>query len=148
MTSEKMLARGLLSTRVSDIVIWRKEKHQKTRIFVDRRTLSSVLLIRVARYFQTKNSSLGKFWRALNWKMFTYFMSILNILWRFGIFYDHWYILCSFGTYFSVLVSRTKENLATLLLIDNFTRLVPTAPCTRIFLKYTQPEKSSSKLQG
>jgi hypothetical protein len=39
--------------------------------------------------FQTKNPNLGKFWRALDWKMFTYFISIWNISWRFGIFYDH-----------------------------------------------------------
>jgi hypothetical protein len=43
------------------------------------------------------------------------------ILWPLGIFYDHcvhfmiiWYILCSFGTFFPVLVSCTKKNLATL----------------------------------
>jgi hypothetical protein len=65
-------------------------------------------------YFQTKNPNLGKFWRALDWKMLIYFMAIWNILWRFGIFYDHlvhfifiWYILL-------VLVSCTKKNLATL----------------------------------
>jgi hypothetical protein len=38
---------------------------------------------------QTKNPNLGKFWRELDWKMFIYFMAIWNILWRFGIFYDH-----------------------------------------------------------
>jgi hypothetical protein len=50
--------------------------------------------------FQTKNTNLGKFWRALDW----------NILWRLGKFYDFlviWYI-------FPVLVSCTKKNLATL----------------------------------
>jgi hypothetical protein len=46
----------------------------------------------------------------------------LYILWPFGIFYRHlgyfmtiWYILCSFGTFFPVLVSCTDENLATLM---------------------------------
>jgi hypothetical protein len=39
--------------------------------------------------FQTKNLNLGKFWRALDWKFFINFMSIWNILWRLGIFYDH-----------------------------------------------------------
>jgi hypothetical protein len=50
--------------------------------------------------FQTKNPNLGKFWRALDWKMF-------YILWPFGIFYGDlgyfmtiWYILYSFGTFF------------------------------------------------
>jgi hypothetical protein len=49
--------------------------------------------------FQTKNPNLGKFWRALDWKMLIYFMAIWNILQTFGIFYDRlvnfvfiWYI--------------------------------------------------------
>jgi hypothetical protein len=63
--------------------------------------------------FQTKNPNLGKLWRALDWKMLIYFMSIANILQTFEIFYDHlvhfvfiWYI-------FPVWVSCTKKNLAT-----------------------------------
>jgi hypothetical protein len=55
-------------------------------------------------YFQTKNPNLGRFWRALYWKMTIYFMAIWNISWTFGIFYDHlvhfvfiWYILSGFG---------------------------------------------------
>jgi hypothetical protein len=66
---------------------------------------------------QTKNLNVGKFWRALDWKMLIY----LHILWPLGIFCRHlghfmtiWYILCSFGTLFPVLVSCTKNNLATL----------------------------------
>jgi hypothetical protein len=39
--------------------------------------------------FQTKNPNFGKFWKALDWKMFIHFMAIWNIFWRFGIFYDH-----------------------------------------------------------
>jgi hypothetical protein len=58
--------------------------------------------------FQTKNPNLGKFWRALGWKIFMYFMAIWNILWRFGIFNDH------LVHFFPVLVSCTKKNLATL----------------------------------
>jgi hypothetical protein len=68
-------------------------------------------------HFQTKNPILGKFWRALDWQC-------LYILWTFGIFYGHlghfmniWYILCSFGTFFPVLVSCNMKNLATLLKI-------------------------------
>jgi hypothetical protein len=34
--------------------------------------------------FQTKNTNLGNFWRALEWKMLVYFMVIWNILWPFG----------------------------------------------------------------
>jgi hypothetical protein len=40
--------------------------------------------------FQTKNPNFGKIWRALEWKMLLYFMTICNILWPFGIV---WYIL-------------------------------------------------------
>jgi hypothetical protein len=57
--------------------------------------------------FQT---NLGKFWRAFDWKVFIYFMAICNVSRTLGIFYDLgfiWYI-------FSVLVSCTKINLATL----------------------------------
>jgi hypothetical protein len=40
-------------------------------------------------YFQTKNPNVGLFWRALDWKILIYFIAIGNILWTFGIFYDH-----------------------------------------------------------
>jgi hypothetical protein len=62
---------------------------------------------RVARWvcFQTKNTNLGKFWRAMQWKMLVYFMAIWYILWPFGIFCVHfvyfmviWYIFPRFGT--------------------------------------------------
>jgi hypothetical protein len=73
------------------------------------------MYVRVARWLLF-NPNLGKFWRALDWKMLMYFMAIWNILQRFGIFYDHqvhfvfiWYIFPRF------LVSCTKKNLATLL---------------------------------
>jgi hypothetical protein len=39
--------------------------------------------------FQTKNPKLGHFWRALDWKILKYFMTIWNILQTFVIFYDH-----------------------------------------------------------
>jgi hypothetical protein len=55
-------------------------------------------------YFSAKNPNLGKFWRALDWKILTYFMVIWNILQTFGIFYDHlvhfmfiWYIFSGLG---------------------------------------------------
>jgi hypothetical protein len=54
--------------------------------------------------FQTKIPNLGKFFRALDWKMLIYFMAVCNILWTFGKFYEHlvhfvliWYIFSSFG---------------------------------------------------
>jgi hypothetical protein len=40
-------------------------------------------------YFQTKSPNLGKFWRALEWEMLVYFMTIWNILWTFGMLHDH-----------------------------------------------------------
>jgi hypothetical protein len=36
--------------------------------------------------FQTKNTNLGNFWRALDWKMLIYFMAPWNILQAFGTF--------------------------------------------------------------
>jgi hypothetical protein len=54
--------------------------------------------------FHTKNPNLGKFWRALDWKMLIHFMTIWNILQTFGIFYNYlahfvfiWYISPGFG---------------------------------------------------
>jgi hypothetical protein len=64
--------------------------------------------------FQTKNPNLGKFWRALEWKMSIYFIAIWNILRTFGKCYDHlvhfvliWYIFSGVG------ITR-QQNLATL----------------------------------
>jgi hypothetical protein len=61
--------------------------------------------------FQTKNPNLGKFWRALDWKL-------LYISCPFGIFYGDlgyfitsWYILYSFGTFSTILFScRYQEK--------------------------------------
>jgi hypothetical protein len=52
--------------------------------------------------FQTKNPDLGKFWRALEWKMFVYFMTIWNILWPFGIIFGRLVkFVCGHLVYFS-----------------------------------------------
>jgi hypothetical protein len=51
--------------------------------------------------FNTKNTNLGEFWRALEWKMLVHFMTILNILHVFGIFYGQGVILCTFGIFSS-----------------------------------------------
>jgi hypothetical protein len=37
--------------------------------------------------FQAKNPNLVTFWRALEWKMLLYFMTIWNTLWPFDIIY-------------------------------------------------------------
>jgi hypothetical protein len=47
--------------------------------------------------FQTQNPNLVKFWRALNWKKFKYYMAIWNILWTFGVFYNHLVHFSGFG---------------------------------------------------
>jgi hypothetical protein len=52
-------------------------------------------------YSQTKNANLGKFWRALDWKMLIYVMAIWNLLQTFVYFMTIWYILCSLGIFFS-----------------------------------------------
>jgi hypothetical protein len=75
-----------------------------------------ISLARVARWFifKQKIPNLGKFWMALDWKMFICVMAIWNILRTVWKFFDHlvhsvfiWYI-------FPVLASCTKKNLATL----------------------------------
>jgi hypothetical protein len=55
-------------------------------------------------YFQTKNPNLGKFWRALEWKMFyifyahlEYIMFIWYVLWPFGNFVVVWDIFQLYG---------------------------------------------------
>jgi hypothetical protein len=37
-------------------------------------------------YFQTKNPNLGKIWKALEWRMLLYFMTIWKIFRSFGVF--------------------------------------------------------------
>jgi hypothetical protein len=45
-------------------------------------------------YFQIKNPNLGKFWRALKWKMFVYFMTIWNgiVCGHLVYFFPFWYV--------------------------------------------------------
>jgi hypothetical protein len=77
---------------------------------------SFCILCRVARwyYFYTENLNLGTFWRAFEWNMLVYFMTIRSFRQTFDISYGHlvhfvvhWYI-------FHVLVYCTKKNLAAL----------------------------------
>jgi hypothetical protein len=49
-------------------------------------------------YFQTKNTNLGKFWRALEWKGLVYSLAVWYILWSFGNLVAIWYICLRFGT--------------------------------------------------
>jgi hypothetical protein len=59
-------------------------------------------------YFRTKNPNLGKFWRALKWKMLVYFKCIWNIgksaiwyiVWPIGYLVVFWYIFSRFGILF------------------------------------------------
>jgi hypothetical protein len=80
--------------------------------------------------FRTKNPNSGKFCRVLDWKMFVYFITIWNISWRFEIFYENLVHSYTFGTFFPVLVSCTKINLATLL-----QRLLPSNKATNACLR-------------
>jgi hypothetical protein len=66
--------------------------------------------------FQTKNSNLGKFWRALcRLENGDTCLAIWTILLTFGIVYDHLVHFVFIGyIIFPVLVSCTKKNLATL----------------------------------
>jgi hypothetical protein len=54
--------------------------------------------------FQTKNPNLGKFGRALQWKMLAYFMNIWNSLRPFLIFYGHLVLLVFIWNIFIHLV--------------------------------------------
>jgi hypothetical protein len=67
--------------------------------------------------FQTKNRNLGKFRKALEWKMLVYIMTVWNILRPFGIMYvwPFCYKLWSFGIFFPLWYVWTKKYLATLL---------------------------------
>jgi hypothetical protein len=49
--------------------------------------------------FQAKNPNLGKFWRALDWKMLLYFTISYRHL---GYFMTIGYILCSVDTFFGL----------------------------------------------
>jgi hypothetical protein len=61
--------------------------------------------------FSDQKSKLGYIWRALKKKMLVCFVTVLNILRPFGIFYWHLVTLWSFGIFFT---RCTKKNLATL----------------------------------
>jgi hypothetical protein len=52
---------------------------------------------------------LGKFWRALDWKVLIYFMAVWNIYRHLGYFMTIWYILCSFGTFFLAWVILPRK---------------------------------------
>jgi hypothetical protein len=82
-------------------------------------------------YFQTPNPNLGKFWRASEWKLLVYFMTICNILRPFGIIYGrlvYVHNLGSFGIFFLIWYVWTKKNLATLIsVLQQLTRVIVAA---------------------
>jgi hypothetical protein len=55
-------------------------------------------------YFQTKNPDLGKIFRALEWKMFSYFMTIRKIKQPFGVSYGRLVLFVVIWYAFPVLV--------------------------------------------
>jgi hypothetical protein len=52
-------------------------------------------------FFSNQIPNVGKFWRALVWKMLIYFMAFWNILQTFWMFYDHLVHFVSTGYIFS-----------------------------------------------
>jgi predicted membrane channel-forming protein YqfA (hemolysin III family) len=93
-------------------------------------------------YFQTKNINLGKFWRALDWKMSIYFMAIRNVLRTIVKFYDHFvHFVLIFGTFFPVLVSRSNKNLATPGMVAAAAAISPT-----ILIQFTSVRNEASHL--
>jgi hypothetical protein len=88
-------------------------------------------------YFQTKNPNLGKFWKALQWEMLVYVIATWSIYGHLVYFVALWYILWLFGTFFPVLVSCTKKNLATL--------VVPRKPTQQLF-NWVQTFSSKTKI--
>jgi hypothetical protein len=60
--------------------------------------------------FKTKNPNLGKFWRALEWKMLVYFMTIWNIIHPFGIIYGRFVSLVVIWYIFLNLVRLDQEK--------------------------------------
>jgi hypothetical protein len=65
-------------------------------------------------FFPNQKSKFGKILEGLGWEMLIYFRPIWNILWIFGIFYNHWVHFGFIWYIFPVLVSCTQKNLATL----------------------------------
>jgi hypothetical protein len=62
---------------------------------------------------KTQNPNMGKIWRALEWKMLLYFMTIWKIFRSFGIIYRFiavWYSLWSFGIFFQFLVRLDQKK--------------------------------------
>jgi hypothetical protein len=69
-------------------------------------------------HFQTQNPNVGKFWRALKWKMLVYFLAILNIFQPFGLSVVLWYIFSHLG----VLFHEKSGNPGTYAYSGNFFR--------------------------
>jgi hypothetical protein len=64
-------------------------------------------------YFQAKNPNLGKFWRALYWKMLIYFMAIWNILRTFGLLHDRlvqFVLICYIYSGFGIIHEEKSGN--------------------------------------
>jgi hypothetical protein len=80
--------------------------------------------------FQTKNTNLGKFWSALDWKMLIYFTAIWNILQPFGTFYEHchnfvfiWYIFSGFGIMYQEKSGNPGRQLGRKSVLVSFSKL-------------------------
>jgi hypothetical protein len=60
-------------------------------------------------YFNTQNTNLGIFWRAFEWEMLVYYMTVWNILMRFGIFFPFG-LVCGHLVHFPALVCLNQEK--------------------------------------
>jgi hypothetical protein len=81
-------------------------------------------------HFLTKNPILGKIFRALDWTMLIYFMSVWNVLRIYEIFYDHlahfvfiWCIFSGFGN-----MHKEKSGIPDTLPLTQTERLATISP--------------------
>jgi hypothetical protein len=78
--------------------------------------------------FQTRNPNLGKFWRALEWMILVYFMSIFG---PFGICCGHFVKFYGYLVYFSRLGMLYQEKYANPAskMLEDMTRLIELKCC-------------------
>jgi hypothetical protein len=104
--------------------------------------------------FQTKNPNLGKFWRALDWKMLIYVKAIWNTFGHLGHFMSFWYILCPFGTFFLVWYCAPRKiwqpcavwSCRVLLVMTHLQSITDCRPSVSIFCRANERDLGSKWL--
>jgi hypothetical protein len=81
-------------------------------------------------YFLAKIPNFGKFWRALACKNVDYFIDIKNLVWTFGIFYDHLVHFVFIWLIFPILVACIKQIWQPWLIRTAGGQLLMTVPIT------------------